>query len=114
MSTIDTLPFSSSTEEVDSTLRTYLCDQAYLPVEFVRSQNRLSHTRIYVPTYIFKVRFSATWNACFGFDREEHYTEYHTELVNNVRRTTPVTRTKTATDWRPANGNASGNSKFIG
>ncbi len=62
--------------------------------------------------YLFRASFSANWNASFGFDRQEHYTEHKTELINNVRRTTPVTRTKTVTDWRPANGTARGDAMF--
>ena len=93
MQTIDALPFSSSPEQTDSTLRTYLCSQAYLPVEFVSAQNRSSGTTLYAPMYVFRASFSANWHASFGFDRQEHYTEYKTELINNVRRTTPVTRT---------------------
>ena len=112
MQTIDALPFSSSPEQTDSTLRTYLCSQAYLPVEFVRAQNRVSGTTLYAPMYVFRASFFANWHASFGFDRQEHYTEYKTELINNVRRTTPVTRTKTVTDWRPANGTARGEAMF--
>ena len=112
MPTIDALPFSSSTEQTDSALRTYLCSQAYLPVDFVSPKNRTSGATLYAPMYVFRASFSANWHASFGFDRQEHYTEYKTELINNVRRTTPVTRTKTVTDWRPANGTARGEAMF--
>lgn len=112
MPTIDTLPFSSSTEQTELAFRRYLCTQTYLPVDFVNPKNKVSSVTLYASMYVFQTSYSANWHASFGFDRQEHYTEYKTELINNVRRTTPVTRTKTITDWRPANGTAQGEAVF--
>jgi hypothetical protein len=70
----------------------------------------------YVPAYMFTVDYEAHWTASFGYDRTEHYTEYEIRSLgkdsNGKSRGThkvPVTKTKTVTDWRPANGVDSGN-----
>jgi hypothetical protein len=64
--------------------------------------------RFYVPAYDFDGEYSAVWTASFGYDRQEHYTAYETRTENGRTHRVPVTRTKTVTDWRAANGNDSG------
>lgn len=112
MPTVSILTFSSTSEQIENALRLYLCQQAYLPSAFVDPKNKHGNVSLFVPIYVFEVSFEADWHASFGFDRQEHYTEYVTETYNNVRRTRPVTRTKTITDWRPAHGTARGSASF--
>ncbi len=112
MPTVSILTFSSSSEQIENALRLYLCQQAYLPSAFVDPKNKHGNVSLFAPIHFFEISFEADWHASFGFDRQEHYTEYVTETYNNVRRTRPVTRTKTVTDWRPAHGTARGSASF--
>lgn len=64
--------------------------------------------RFYVPAIEFFGNYEAQWTASFGYDRQEHYTEYETQTVNGHSRQVAVTKTKTVTDWRPVNGTDTG------
>jgi hypothetical protein len=64
--------------------------------------------QIYVPVYQFYGSYEAQWTASFGYDRQEHYTDYETRYENGKSRRVAVSKTKTVTDWRPVNGNDSG------
>ena len=91
-----------------NTIFSYLANQPYLPVAFLSNPDRISTTSGYAPMYRFNVQWSANWAASFGYNRSEHYTDYETQIINNVSRRVAVTRTKTVTDWRPSNGRAQG------
>jgi len=60
--------------------------------------------RFYVPMWAFQGSFEAHWTASFGYDHQEHYTDYETRTENGHSRQVPVTKTKTVTDWRPQSG----------
>jgi tetratricopeptide (TPR) repeat protein len=64
--------------------------------------------QMYVPVYQFYGSYEAQWTASFGYDRQEHYTDYETRTENGRTRRVAVSKTKTVTDWRPVNGNDSG------
>lgn len=64
--------------------------------------------RFYVPAFVFHGAFEATWTASFGYDRQEHYTDYQTRYENGHSRQVAVTKTRTVTDWRPVNGTDNG------
>lgn len=64
--------------------------------------------QLYVPVYAFHGSYKAQWTASFGYDRQEHYTDYETRYENGKSRRVAVSKTRTVTDWRPVNGNDSG------
>lgn len=60
--------------------------------------------------------YEATWSVSFGYDREVQYTVWeekqYTDSNHNVYlKKEPITKTKTVTDWRPANGSDVGDFK---
>ena len=108
MQKIDLIPFSSSTTETEVALIDYLCKQKYLPASFLNPINKVENITLYAPMYIFSASYEAEWQASFGFNRQEHYTEYQEVYNSKGKERIPVARTKIVTDWRPANGRARG------
>lgn len=86
----------------------------YTPDDLLEKAVFTKMDRFYVPTYLYDGDFEATWTASFGYDRTEHYTSYETEYRNGRAYKTPVTKTKTVTDWRPVNGSDSGSFTVFG
>lgn len=63
---------------------------------------------VYIPLWIFYGKYKVNWNASSGYYREETYTEYKTRYEKGKSKRYKETKTRTVTDWKPANGNISG------
>lgn len=110
------IPFTVSKDELKKQVYEYIASGNYTPDDMLALSTFTKQEFFYVPAFIFKIEYTATWTATFGYDRTEHYTVYETQSLGrdshgNSRGThqVPVTKTKTVTDWRPANGVDSGN-----
>jgi len=91
--------------------QTFMSSGKLTPDDLLDSAKFTKIDLFYVPAYLFKGSYRATWNASFGYDRQEQYTAYESQYDSRLNRTVqvPVTKTKTVTDWRPASGSDSGN-----
>lgn len=87
----------------------YMVTGEYTPDNLIEKAVITKQWLYYVPVYLYVGSYEARWTATFGYDREEHYTEYETKYENGRSYKVPVTKTKTVTDWRPANGSDAGN-----
>ncbi len=102
------VPLAVSEREVTRAVDTLLASGAYTPDDLLDRAVVTRREHLYVPVYVFEGSYEAVWTASFGYDRNEHYTEHETRTENGQTRTVPVTRTRTVTDWVPANGNDAG------
>ena len=108
------VPLAVSEREVTRAVDTLLADGAYTPDDLLDRAVITRREHVYVPVYVFEGSYEAVWTASFGYDRNEHYTEYEARTENGQTRTVPVTRTRTVTDWVPANGNDAGDFTVTG
>ncbi|ATB70785.1 hypothetical protein SJPD1_2696 [Sulfurospirillum diekertiae] len=110
------IPLTVKKQDLENRVYEYMASGNYTPDDMIEEAKIINRQFFYVPAYKFQVEFEATWTASFGYDRQEHYTEYvsvtkWTGQGANRRGYTvqePQTRTRTVTDWRPANGTDTG------
>lgn len=102
------IPLAITIEELEKKAYSYMANGDYTPDDMLEAAVFTKKEQVYVPAYIFRVEYDATWTASFGYDRTEQYTEYRTVYRDNRSYKEPVTRTKTVTDWRPQNGSDTG------
>ena len=102
------VPLAITIEGLEKKAYAYMANGDYTPDDMLEAAVFTKKERLYVPAYIFRVEYDATWTASFGYDRTEQYTEYRTVYKDNRSFKEPVTRTKTVTDWRPQNGSDTG------
>jgi hypothetical protein len=102
------IPFSISKDDLEKKVYALMAEGDYAPDDMLDSAKFLKQEQIYVPVYYFKVKYEAQWSATFGYDREEHYTDYVSNYRDGRWKKEPVTKTKVVTDWRPINGTDSG------
>lgn len=102
------IPLAITVDELEKIAYSYMANGEYTPDDMLEAAVFTKKERLYVPAYVFRVEYDATWTASFGYDRKEQYTEYQTVYRNNSSYKEPVTKTKTVTDWRPQNGSDTG------
>lgn len=102
------VPINVTPHELDNRLYAYMASGDFTPDDMIEASTITLRERYYVPAFAFKVDYSATWTASFGFDRQEPYTAYRNVTSNGHTRQEAYTAYKTVTDWRPANGVESG------
>jgi hypothetical protein len=108
------VPLAVSERDVTRAVDTLLASGAYTPDDLLDRAVITRREHFYVPVYVFEGSYDAVWTASFGYDRNEHYTAHETRTENGQTRTVPVTRTRTVTDWVPANGNDAGDFTVTG
>ncbi|KGF79488.1 hypothetical protein IA69_24025 [Massilia sp. JS1662] len=108
------VPLAASEGEVTRAVDTLLASGAYTPDDLLDRAVITRREHVYVPVYVFEGSYEAVWTASFGYDRNEHYTAHETHTENGQTRTVPVTRSRTVTDWVPANGNDAGDFTVTG
>lgn len=91
----------------------YMSQGKHTPDDIIEKSEIVLKEIFYVPTYFFQGNYEAKWTATFGYDRLEPYTAYRpvTYTDNQGRQYTqqePYTAYRVVTDWRPMNGNDSG------
>lgn len=106
------IPLTVNKDDLESRVYEYMASGNYTPDDMLNEAKIISRNFLYAPAYAFRVKYEATWTASFGYDRQEHYTEYVsvTKFSNGKSYSVkePRTKTKTVTDWRPSNGTDSG------
>ena len=106
------IPLTVTQDDLEKRAYAYMAGGNYTPDDMLEAATFTKRELLYVPAYLFKVTYEATWTASFGYDRTEHYTEYVTVTKRSGNHSyetqEPRTKTKTVTDWRPANGVDSG------
>lgn len=106
------IPMGMSVEALERSAQAYMAQGDFTPDDMLEVAVFTRRERLYVPAHRFIVSYEATWTASFGYDRTEHYTEFvSVTKYSNGRSYTvqePRNRTKTVTDWRPANGTDAG------
>jgi len=109
------IPLTVSQDDLEKRVYGYMASGTYTPDDMLEAATFTKQECFYVPAFLFRVKYEATWTASFGYDRTEHYTVYETQSLGTDSRghsrgthQVPVTKTKTVTDWRPQNGVDSG------
>lgn len=108
------VPLTVEKSRLQEAVNRLLTSGDYTPDDLLEKAVFTKMDRFYVPTYLYDGNFNATWTASFGYDRTEHYTAYENEYRNGRTYKTPVTKTKTVTDWQPVNGSDSGSFTVFG
>lgn len=103
------VPLTVDKTMLESATQGYMVTGEYTPDNLIEKAVITKQWLHYVPVYLYVGSYEARWTATFGYDREEHYTEYVTKYENGRSYKVPETKTKTVTDWRPANGSDAGN-----
>ena len=106
------VPLVADEKTLRRQVQTYLASGHLVPDDVLDAAEFTKMELFYAPAYVFHGSYTATWTASFGYDRQEHYTDYESRTENGVTRRVPVTKTKTVTDWRPVNGTDMGNFNF--
>ena len=104
------VPVVIDKDALNKNLFTYMASGDYAPLDLIDNAKILQCEFMYVPAYLFKGTYEASWTASFGYDRQEHYTDYESKYDSDLKTyiKTPVTKTKTVTDWSPASGTDTG------
>ena len=95
------LPFSITKEQYERSVLQWLSEGDFTPDDVLASTVFQSTNGIYLPMWFFKGRYHGNWSASSGYDRQESYYERNSDGKL-------VERTRTVTDWRPSNGQISG------
>lgn len=98
------IPLSVTADDLEKRAYAHMATGDYTPDDMLEASTFTKRELFYVPAYLFKISYKATWTASFGYDREEPYTAYRTVTKNNQQRQEAYTAYKTVTDWRPQNG----------
>lgn len=108
------VPLGVDEKALRRTVQTYLAEGSMVPDDILDAAEFTKMELFYVPAYLFHGNYTATWTASFGYDRQEHYTDYENRYDHNLKRDVrvAVAKTKTVTDWRPVNGSDSGSFNF--
>lgn len=102
------VPLSVDKASLERVTQSYMVRGNFTPDDLLQKAVITKQKLHYVPTYLYNGSYEAKWTASFGYDRQEHYTEYVSRTQNGVTHQVPVTRSKTVTDWNPASGDDSG------
>jgi hypothetical protein len=110
------IPLSVDKESLNHAVESYMVSGDYTPDDLIEKALITKLEMTYRPAFVFSGDFEAKWTASFGYDRTEHYTVYENKYDSDLKRNiqTPVTKTKTVTDWQPNSGVASGDYHLIG
>ncbi len=100
------VPLAVDEKVLKRTAQTFMSTGNLTPDDLLDAAKFTKLDLFYVPAYLFRGSYEATWTASFGFDRQEHYTDYENRWDSNLKMNvrTAVAKTKTVTDWRPVNG----------
>lgn len=98
------IPLTVSQDDLEKRVYGYMASGAYTPDDMLEAATFTKQECFYVPAFLFRVEYEATWTASFGYDRQEPYTAYRTVTRNNRSHQEAYTAYRTVTDWRPANG----------
>ena len=102
------IPLTVTQDDLEKRAYAYMASGNYTPDDMLEAATFTKRELLYVPAYLFKVTYDATWTASFGYDRKEPYTDYRTVTRNNRQHQEAYTAYRTVTDWRPTNGVDSG------
>ncbi|MBO4790526.1 MAG: hypothetical protein J5492_05895 [Oxalobacter sp.] len=86
------VPLSVDRQQLQNAAYRYMFSQEDAPDDILDYATFTKTKLRYVPCYVYQGSYDAVWTASFGYDRTESY------MVNGK------VRTRTVTDWRPANG----------
>lgn len=95
------LPFTITKDSYEKSVLQWLSDGDFTPDDVLSSTVFQSTNGIYLPMWFFKGRYHGNWSASSGYDRIETYLERDSN--GKLRE-----RSRTVTDWRPSNGQISG------
>ena len=96
------IPFKTKEEDFEKVMTTALVNQTYVPTDIFDIITADKVVQVYLPMYLYEGTYNASW-AC-------EYAEQGQQV--NISRNLSgdkTLKTKTVTNWRPMNGNASGN-----
>jgi len=97
-------PFRVEQAQFETVLLEWLAAGDYTPDDILSSVLVSRYTGVFVPFFRFRGEYRANFSASAGYSRVETYTATETDLDGNREL---VERTRTVTDWRPMNGEAS-------
>jgi hypothetical protein len=112
------IPLALTEKELELAAYEYMASGDLTPDDLIEAAIITKIERSYVPAFLFSVEFSGRWQASFGYDRREPYTNYRTvrkgsgESAYEVRE--PYTAYRTVTDWRPSSGSFEGHCVAVG
>ncbi len=86
------VPMTIDKQKLQNAAYKYMFSQEDAPDDILDFATFTQAKLKYVPCYVFDGHYQAVWTASFGYDRTESY------MVNGK------IRSRTVTDWRPANG----------
>ena len=98
------IPLSITADDLEKEAYGYMASGNYTPDDMLEAATFIKRKCFYVPAFLFRVDYEATWTASFGYERKEPYTAYKTVTSNGNSRQEAYTAYRTVTDWRPANG----------
>lgn len=98
----DVVPFSVTQEQFHRRALEWLSEGDYTPDDILLKSEFKNVRGLYAPVLCVCGDFDVDWTASAGYNREEQYTEYCMPFGKSEKEW--VTKTKTVTDWRPAQG----------
>lgn len=102
------IPLTVSQDDLEKRVYGFMASGNWTPDDMLEASTFTKKECFYVPAYLIRVKYEATWTASFGYDRKEPYTDYRTVTRNNRQHQEAYTAYRTVTDWKPANGVDSG------
>jgi len=97
-------PFTVDEGTFQRVLLEWLAAGDYTPDDILQKVMVTRHSGVFVPLRRVSGEYRALFSASIGYDREEAYTEVRKKSDGSKER---VNKTRTVTDWRPMNGEAS-------
>ncbi len=105
-------PFTFDRNTLVSRIEEHMISGSFIPEDILEKSSITSQEFKFIPFYRYKGRYEAQWSASFGYDRKEEYIAVRPVTYDmddpRWRQTTKVSRTRTITDWKIANGEHSG------
>ncbi|MDR3482427.1 MAG: hypothetical protein P4L91_17150 [Burkholderiaceae bacterium] len=107
------VPLSVELTTLTDAVYEYLASGDLTPDSLLECATFTRKERFYAPAYAFPGEFDVHWTASFGYDRTEYYTVIESRTQNGQTQRVPVSKSRTVTDWNPANGADTGSFSVI-
>jgi len=101
------LPFKVTKENYEQAVLSWLSEGDYTPDDILNSTVFESVNGVYLPMWLYNVKYHGNWSASSGYKRREEYSEW-SESKKKM-----VSKTRTVIDWRPSSGQCAGDLTII-
>jgi hypothetical protein len=100
----EVIPLALTHADIDRQVLLYIASGEFTPDDMLESATISLRECFYVPAFVFRIDYDATWSAAFGFNHSKPYTAYRSVTRNGSSHREAYTNYRTETNWQAASG----------